>query len=218
VPAAVARRLQPELLDVLPADDPRVRRCRRDLRLINWLMGNHRWIRRNLARESALLAGGLVELGAGDGSFLRRLRREFPTPPLAGFDLTPRPENLPADVAWHAGDLLQTAGRWPGTVLVANLFLHHFTTDQIVQLGRRLDGVRLLLIGEGHRSPEVLRRSAWLNPLMGEVTRHDMEISLQAGFVPGELPRWLGLDDRDWQVTESQTLFGAYRLMALRRT
>lgn len=205
------------MLDILPADDPRVVRCRRDLKLINWLMGNHRWIWRTLARHRSLLPHGIVELGAGDGSFLRQFRHHHPDLPLAGFDLAPRPASLAADVAWHSGDVFQPAGSWPGAVLVANLFLHHFAVEQIQALGQRLDGVRLLLIGEGHRSPEVLRRSGWLNPLLGEITRHDMEISLAAGFVAGELPDWLGLNERDWIVHETHTLFGAHRLMAIRR-
>lgn len=205
------------MLDILPADDPRVVRCRRDLRLINWLMGNHRWIRHTLARHSSLLPYGIVELGAGDGSFLHRLRRRYPALPLAGFDLAPRPAELAPDVAWHTGDVFQHAGSWPGAVLVANLFLHHFAVEQIQALGQRLRSVRLLLIGEAHRSPEILRRSAWLNPLLGEITRHDMEISLAAGFVEGELPDWLGLSGQDWIIHESHTVFGAHRMLAIRR-
>jgi len=206
------------MLDVLPPDDPRSQRCRRDLKLINWFMGNHRWLRRAIANQPVLLAGGIVELGAGDGRFLSQLRRRYPALPLTGFDLAPRPRTLPLDVTWHSGDLLTHAGRWPGSVLVANLFIHHFTTNQIAEIGRRLDGVRLVLIGEGQRSPKVMQRSAWLNPLLGEITRHDMEISLAAGFVAGELPVWLGLEPREWIIHESQTVLGAYRLQAVRRT
>jgi hypothetical protein len=60
------RTLQPELLDSLPSDHPDARHSRRDLRVINRLMGNHRWFARTLpplvrAGEHAL------ELGAGNG-------------------------------------------------------------------------------------------------------------------------------------------------------
>ena len=34
----------PELLDHLPADEPEALRSRRDLRRVNWLMGNERWL------------------------------------------------------------------------------------------------------------------------------------------------------------------------------
>ncbi len=181
------------------------------------LLGNHRWIRRTLLEHRSLLPQGIVELGAGDGSFLHQLRRRHPTLPLTGFDLAPRPVKLPPDVAWHSGSAFQHVGSWPGAVLVANLFLHHFEVELIQALGQRLQDVRLLLVGEVHRVPDVIRRSGWLNPLLGEITRHDMEISLTAGFVAGELPTWLGLKDCDWQVHESHTLFGAHRLQAVRR-
>jgi hypothetical protein len=211
------RRLQPELLDLLPADDPRVRRCRRDLRLINGLMGNHRWLLRQLARHRGLLREGICELGAGDGAFLRRLHRQHPRVRLSGFDRAPRPVGLPREIEWHSGDVLERPADWPGGVLIANLFLHHLEDAKIESLGGRLDGVKLLLIGEGHRRPEVLRRSRWLNPLLGEVARHDMAVSLAAGFVAGELAALLGLSAREWDITEESTLFGALRLMAVRR-
>lgn len=205
------------MLDILPAGDPRAARCRRDLKFINWLIGNHRWIRRMLAKHADLTGGGIFELGAGDGDFLRRLRRAHPGVRLTGFDLAPRPASLAGDIGWRAGDLFEHDDPWPGTALVANLFLHHFTFEQIAVLGKRLEGVRLLLIGEAHRTPEVLRRSCVLNPFLGEVTRHDMEISLAAGFVQGELPDVLGLSARAWAITESSTFLGAHRLLAVRR-
>lgn len=205
------------MLDILSPDDPRAVRCRRDLKLINWLLGNHRWLLRVLDSNARKLDGGIVELGAGDGAFLHRLHRRHPNLRLAGFDRAPRPADLPGDIAWHSGDVFQHEGPWPGEVIVANLFLHHFTVEQLQALGRRLEGVRMLLVGEGHRDPNVMRRSGWLNPLLGEVTRHDMEISLAAGFVVGELPEWLGLSNRDWIVTESLNMFGGLRLLAIRR-
>jgi hypothetical protein len=211
------RRHEPELLDLLPADDPRVRRCRRDLHLINGLMGNHRWLLRQLARHQALLREGICEIGAGDGGFLRRLHRQFPGLRLTGFDRAPRPPNLPGDIEWQAGDVVELPGAWTGGVLIANLFLHHLDDARIKALGRRLDGVKLLLIGEGHRRPEVLRRSRWLNPLLGEVARHDMAVSLAAGFVRGELPALLALSAREWDLAEETNLFGALRLVAVRR-
>ncbi|MEO1844804.1 MAG: hypothetical protein ABGZ37_11065, partial [Akkermansiaceae bacterium] len=65
---AVGRVVQPELLDELPFDDPDALRSRRDLRFINGVMGNFRWMRRRLAGRAE---GRVIELGAGDGAFLR---------------------------------------------------------------------------------------------------------------------------------------------------
>jgi len=72
-----ARRLEVEWLDELPAEDPRARRSRADLRRVNAIMGN--------ARIVAGALGGtpqsIVDLGAGDGAFALRLARALPAPP-----------------------------------------------------------------------------------------------------------------------------------------
>ncbi|MFT6572490.1 MAG: 2-polyprenyl-3-methyl-5-hydroxy-6-metoxy-1,4-benzoquinol methylase, partial [Akkermansiaceae bacterium] len=61
------REVKPELLDSLPGDDPEALRSRRDLRLINFLMGNERWIMRQE------IEGGMIELGAGSGYLTKQL-------------------------------------------------------------------------------------------------------------------------------------------------
>jgi len=180
-------------------------------------MGNPRWILRMIAAHPALLADGIAELGAGDGSLLRRLHRAHPDVPLSGYDLAPRPVGLHPDTAWEAGDVLLKRGPFAAGVVVANLFLHHFASEQIARLGTRLERARMLLVCEPHRSPKVLRRSRVLVPFLGEVTRNDMEISLTAGFVAGELPDWLGLAGHVWQINESTSWFGCQRLLAIRR-
>ena len=64
------RVVEPEILDELSGDDPRALRSRRDLRLINFLMGNERWILKQVRS-----ADSMVELGAGDGSLTRKLTK-----------------------------------------------------------------------------------------------------------------------------------------------
>ncbi len=61
------RILQAELLDSLPHDHPDALHNRRDLRVINRVMGNYRWFARTLP---ALLRPGeaALEVGAGDGT------------------------------------------------------------------------------------------------------------------------------------------------------
>ena len=54
---AIDRLITREILDHLPSSDARAERARRDLRTINALMGNVRWIRQALGdvlRKSAL--------------------------------------------------------------------------------------------------------------------------------------------------------------------
>jgi hypothetical protein len=62
------RVVEPEILDGLPANDPEARRSRRDLRLLNVLMGNERWLARQVAAHPEAAARGVVEAGAGTGS------------------------------------------------------------------------------------------------------------------------------------------------------
>ena len=62
----VKRQIVPEILDSLSGDDPGALRSRRDLRLINFLMGNERWI----LKQNHY--GGMIELGAGEAARVAR--------------------------------------------------------------------------------------------------------------------------------------------------
>ena len=69
-----SRIVQTELLDSLPHDHPDARRSRRDLCVINTLMGNHRWLARTLA-ACAAPGEAILEVGAGTGELALHLRR-----------------------------------------------------------------------------------------------------------------------------------------------
>jgi hypothetical protein len=51
-----------------------------------------------------------------------------------------------------------------------------------------------------------------MRPFCGKVTRHDLHVSIDAGFVSGELSRLLGLES--WHVEESVDWRGSLRLLA----
>src|SRR5438874_1546191 len=70
------RRVEPELLDSLPADDPGAIGSRRDLARINRIMGQHRIVARELARVKPF--SRLVDLGGGDGRFLLAVAQRLP--------------------------------------------------------------------------------------------------------------------------------------------
>ena len=75
---AMERRVEPELLDDLPPDDPRAVRSRKDLLRVNAWMGNCGIMARALrATCQGPAARRLVELGAGDGRFLWRVARRL---------------------------------------------------------------------------------------------------------------------------------------------
>lgn len=70
------RCIEPELLDHLPASDPGAIRSRRDLVRVNLLMGHAAIMARSL-----LCGAGrprvLIDIGAGDGTFMLRVARRL---------------------------------------------------------------------------------------------------------------------------------------------
>ena len=211
-----ARIVIPELLDHLPADDPEALRSRRDLRRINFLMGNERWVCRTMRRFPAEADRGIVEIGAGDGMLCNQLARMFPKAPVTAYDLAPRPANLDSLIIWRRGDVFETPAPEKGGVLVANLFLHHFEETSLLALGRWIRNFDVLVFNEPDRSrlPHVL--GGLMHPWINRVTRHDMHVSIDAGFVTGEIRRFLGLDPEFWQMSETSTWRGARRIVAWR--
>lgn len=207
------REVLPEILDSLPPDDPRAIRSRRDLKRLNFCMGNDRWIRSVLARNVNFAKKGIVEIGAGNGDLLRTLA---PLAPTTGLDLQPRPEGLPGEIKWYPGNLFEQPSLPSGGVLLANLFLHHFEPDDLKTIGALMEPFELLIFSEPLRLRRVLTLSQCVTPLVGSVTRHDMPVSIRAGFTMGELPTYLGLSD-SWRVTEMTSVLGAIRTIAKKR-
>jgi hypothetical protein len=212
------RTLKPELLDSLPPDHPDAQRSRRDLVLINRIMGNHRWIARTLP---ALVRPGerVLELGAGTGELGQRLAHSGVISD--GLDLVPRPDTAAPSARWHQSDLLTFPGYLRYPTIVGNLILHHFSDDQLRQLGARLrESARLVIACEPWRDRRCQLLFKVLAPLFGanHVTRHDAIVSIAAGFRAGELPAALGLDDGNWDYRCHTTALGAYRMVAIRRT
>src|ERR1700694_1291476 len=70
------RSVEPEWLDTLGASEPRAKRSRRDLRLINFIMGNAGSVARALGNTLADGAS-IADLGAGDGTFMLRVARKI---------------------------------------------------------------------------------------------------------------------------------------------
>lgn len=214
------RVVEPELLDHLPDDHPDAVASRSELLLMNRLMGNHRWILRQL-RLHIEPGWRVLELGAGDGSLGCEIvaRQLCASANLAAVDLARRPPSWPADAAWLQGDLLQRPLP-DAEVIIANLMLHHFQDPQLRELGARIPAsTRLFLSCDPARSRLSSWGGGWFGNLaeLNRVTRYDMQVSIRAGFRGHELPEALGLPvDAGWQVRTSRGLFGAYRLIAWR--
>lgn len=209
------RVVEPELLDHLPADDPAAIRSREELLLINHLMGNQSWL---LAEVKRVLRPGerILELGAGDGSLARELIASGIGEPrqIMALDLGPAPSNWPEGAQWLQRDVLYDVP-WPeADVIIANLFLHHFEAEALRRIGERAARARCIIASEPARRSLHLWQGRLLSYLadLSEVTRHDMLVSIRAGFLHAELPEALGL--RGFRCATSSTFLGAYRMTA----
>lgn len=203
-----ARILEPEWLDELPPQDPRAVRSRADLRRVNRLMGNARFIAKALS--TGRLAR-IADLGSGDGhlmlSIARRLRR--PGVELSLVDRAPVVSEATlaefGKLGWRvrvvARDALAFLREEPIEVVVANLFLHHLNPEALRQLFS-ICGERAQLVAacEPRRSQLALLgcRLMWFIGA-NDVTRHDAIVSVRAGFTGRELSEmW----QAPWQLDE----------------
>lgn len=228
------RSLQPELLDELPADDPRAIGSRRDLRRINALMGNARLMTRAVCAVTPQAGPRrIVDLGAGDGDFvLRWLHRMPPLAPGTEVLLVDRqnaadarvmaalnargfrPRQVSADgLAWLRAQPVQ-AGTW----VLANLFLHHFTPESLRELLNAIAAkAELFCACEPRRGWWPLAASRMLGFVgANAVTRHDAVVSVRAGFQDGELSA-LWPADPGWRLQEQRAGLFSHLFLAQRR-
>jgi 2-polyprenyl-3-methyl-5-hydroxy-6-metoxy-1,4-benzoquinol methylase len=212
------RAVAPEWLDQLSPQDPQAVESRRDLRLLNFWMGNVRTIRTALA--GLCRAGSpmrLAELGAGDGIFFLRVARSLgrPGPGAKVFLVDRRPSvsnRTRADLAqmgWAVEIIAADVFDWlpasePFDAMIANLFLHHFEPDDLAALLRLMSqSSRSIVACEPRRGAPALAAGCMLRLLgCNAVTRHDAPISVRAGFRANELsaawpvPQWKLREER----------------------
>ena len=204
------RKLTPELLDHLPHDDPGAVRSRRDLRRINQFMGNDGWFLRNLPENPRRI----TELGAGDGHLLTLLSKKHPSAEITAYDLAPRPPELPENVAWHQGDAFAQPPVIPGGILIANLFLHHFSDTRLRELAHWFASFDVLLFNEPLRARIPLILGKLAHPFIHPITRHDMRVSIEAGFIPNEIPELLNFKTLGYSYNETVNARGSIRVIA----
>jgi SAM-dependent methyltransferase len=211
------RIVQAELLDSLPHDHPDAHKNRRDLRVINALMGNYRWFARTLD-ACAAQSESILEVGAGTGELAVGLRRRGWQ--VDGLDTWPMPGSWPAEACWHRTDLRTFAAFGSYDVIYGNLIFHQFTAAELAAVGGRLQSrARLILACEPERRRNSQRLFRLVAPLLGanHVSLHDGHVSIAAGFQADELPLLLGLEKDLWSWRCSTTPLGANRMIAWRR-
>ena len=99
-------------------------------------------------------------------------------------------------------------------MVLANLVLHHFSEPELRHIGQALNATRVLLAREPARCRAWMRYG--LYPLrLHPVTRHDMLVSIRAGFLGPELITYLALQAEQWRTEVRITTFNAYALEAV---
>lgn len=228
------RRLEAELLDQLPADDPRAIRSRRDLRRVNTFMNNARCMVSLLRTYTGgRTPRAILDLGSGDGAFMLRVARR----------LAPRWQNVKvilldqqnivseatrksfAALQWQAEtvsadvfEFLESVQSTNLDIVTANLFLHHFTNEQLVRLFAKAAGHAWLVAAcEPRRAKFVVEvsRTLWVVGC-SDVTIHDAVASARAGFADKELSA-LWPRGANWQLHERPAALFTHGFAARRR-
>jgi hypothetical protein len=228
---SLSRRVEHELLDALAADDPRAQRSRADLRRIHRAMATLPILLRALDRGTqGVVPRSILELGAGDGSLMLRVAQQrAPHWPDVRVTLLDRlnlvgPHTLdgmrevgwaPRLLAMDVFDWLRGRDRAHWDVVVANLFVHHFSSAELARLFAGIAArTRVFVCCEPRRSAVALAGSHVIGLLgAGPVTRRDAVTSVHAGFRAQELSNlWPGR--QDWVLNEYRAGFFSHCFIA----
>ncbi len=231
---SLPRRVEPELLDGLAADDPRAQRSRGDLRRIHRAMATLSILQRALQRGTAgFRPRTLVELGAGDGSLMLRLAQRqaghWPNVEVTLLDrlnlIAPQTLGGLRDAGWAPRVVVEDVFDWLAApqvarwdVVLANLFMHHFSSGELARLLAAIAArSRVFLCCEPRRSALALAGSRLIGLLgAGPVARQDAVLSVHAGFRAQELSV-LWPASQDWEMHEYAAGLFSHCFLAIRR-
>ena len=211
------RIVEPEILDSLAEDETEALANRRDLRWLNFLMGNFRWIHRRLR---SCPPRSWLEIGAGRGELCAYLAKKeaLSAGAYTALDLCSRPADLPNGVEWRQENLLSEQAFPPAEGLIANLILHQFTDEELIGLRKKIEAFDVLIINEPARRAVHQYQLLFCKALgFCHTSMHDGRVSINAGFCKNELVHLLGLQTKDWSIQVHTTTLGGYRLFAQRR-
>jgi len=229
------RLVENELLDGLPARDPRAARSRRDIQRLNLLMGHHRIMAKHLSESfTGRAPRSLAELGAGGGEFLlsvaQQLASRAETFAATLVDCADVFESETRDafvrLGWNVNAEISDALAWlrrtnkeRADVIVTNLFLHQFQDRDLREmLQLAANSTRTLIAVEPRRGfwPLLLSRFVGLVGC-GAVTRFDAPVSVRAGFQGRELSA-LWPDPKNWELTERRAGLFSHVFIARRKS
>src|ERR1700692_605271 len=199
------RRVEPEELDGLAADDPRGCLSRRDLRRVQVAMRSVSNLQRAVAAlQLAVQPRRILELGSGDGTLLLRFARaqrprwnDVELTLLDRVDLVSEQTHAGyRALGWQLSFLRTDALEWAASrqtrsydLCFANLFLHHFEPAPLVLLLQAVAAATAAFVACEPRRSNIARVGSRLIGLLGasEVTRQDAVKSVAAGFTDREL-------------------------------
>lgn len=195
----------PEWMDDLSHPRAAIGRALEDIRKVNRWLGGHKVSLNGLAPFLGPERGPsvhILDMGCGDGDFLRHLgqycRRNNIPVTLTGWDRNPdsldRGQHLDqtGEIHFECQDILAFPRLPEGEVIiVCNLFLHHFTDFQILQVLKtwRDMGCRAIVVNDLDRNP----LAYYLFHVFGFIfrlsamARHDGLISILRGFTRNDL-------------------------------
>jgi phospholipid N-methyltransferase len=216
---SLTRIVRPEMLDQLSPLDPVALELRNDLKFINSLLPSASFVARALLqRFPSEPPRVLIDMGAGDGSFMLRVARRL-APRWKNATVILLDQSSVVDSDAHTGF---AALNWkvevieadmneylrqlkPSSVdaIVANLVLHHFRDEQLRTLLDHVARTTSLFVAcEPRRSKLALRVGYFLWVVnCKDITTIDVATSIWAGFRNKELPA-LWPTQVGWQLHE----------------
>jgi hypothetical protein len=229
------RKLEPELLDELPANDPRAIASRKDLRRLNYWLNHHRFVKDAiLTAFPADLPHTIVEIGSGDGHFasqmLSYLDEAEPFPDTRDLYLVDRQPTARKDLVgafeecgWNMHSVQADIFDWlpkqkTFDCIFANLFLHHFEPVQLLKLFELIASrTKVFIACEPRRCKTALIGGyLLLYATCSSVTRNDGIISIRAGFRGQELSQ-LWPNARDWKLVETEKSIASHMFVAMKK-
>jgi hypothetical protein len=232
---SLPRKIEPEWLDQQSPNNPRAIRFRQDLKRINALVGNARIMARGLIKHCGTdNPQRLVDLGAGDGTFMlslaRRLAPRWPRVHVILLDrenfVTRETREAFGALGWTVEtvtadlfDFLQRMVPQGLDIVTANLFLHHFTEEELARVFARLAQSAWLFMACDPRRTAWVREMSRLMWAVGciDVSVRDAVVSARAGFIGQELSAlWPAAGN--WDLREGEAGPFSHCFLARRRS
>lgn len=178
-----------------------------DIRKVNRYLGGHTTSLKGLRSfldPDANTPLHIIDMGCGDGEFLRVLARhcrKLGVPvTLIGWDMNPKSLAMARrasatfpEIRYECQDVLGACALPENSLITCNLFLHHFSSPQVSELLCKWKdaGASAVIINDLHRNALAyyLFRLFGAIFMKSPVARYDGAVSIRRGFRKGELLR-----------------------------